>query len=427
MPLTEKDTCTSVVYAVPISSEDNYAANTILATAEQPATAVPLLLANEEAIATAANIIAGGGIAAFPTETVYGLGADASNPDAVARVYHAKGRPGDNPLISHIADLDAFKQLTVDVLDYAHGLIKSFWPGPLTLVAKKSPGLPHWLGGHPNGRAGTIGIRMPSHPIALALIKESGCFIAAPSANKAGTPSPTCAQHVAADFADGSIDFILDGGAVPGGLESTVVDITGPRPVILRPGAITPEMVWKATRIEPLMSKEFYSHIAPRGVSTAAESFITSEPPRAPGMKYRHYAPKAPMTLLVGDEDGIAAYIIQQAAKKLPEGRKMGILLTTQAMERLKAYKPDRFFPKDQNQQCEAVFALLLGDKAAPDTIAKNLYACLRQFDSLGVDEIYAEGLTQDGLGIAIMDRMKKAAEGRVVHVPDKNSFHMHG
>ncbi|MCL2404298.1 MAG: L-threonylcarbamoyladenylate synthase [Defluviitaleaceae bacterium] len=355
-----------------------------------------------EAVSEAAAIIASGGIAAFPTETVYGLGADAFNPTAVARVYAAKGRPGDNPLIMHIADSEVFFRLTEDPPPYARALIKAFWPGPLTLVAKKNRDLPLWVGGHPKGTAGTVGIRMPSHPLALALIKASGCIVAAPSANLAGTPSPTIAAHVAGDFAKGEIDYILDGGAVPGGLESTVVDVTGPAPVVLRPGAITVEMIANATGIkthQPDMhtpSKEAPdSHLAVQENKT---------PPRSPGMKYRHYAPKAPMTLLIGNDSEIAAYI--QGQCKQMYNQRMGILVTDETQAML-----------IQSLQHKHINYITLGPKASLETIAQNLYATLRQFDAIGVDVIFAEGFVQDGIGIAIMDRMTKAAEGRVTYV----------
>ncbi|MCL2527104.1 MAG: L-threonylcarbamoyladenylate synthase [Defluviitaleaceae bacterium] len=349
----------------------------------------------KQAISIAADIISKGGIAAFPTETVYGLGADAANPTAVARIYEAKGRPGDNPLILHVANANDFGKLAANPPAYADALIKAFWPGPLTLVAAKNPSLPDWVGGHPKNIATTIGIRMPSHPMALDLIKATGCYVAAPSANKAGTPSPTCAQHVELDFADGSIDYVLNGGAVPGGLESTVVDVTGDVPVILRPGAITGEMIAQATGLSPIISAEHHDK--------------TAATPRAPGMKYRHYAPKAPMTLLVGEEKGIAAYIKTQLNES--PGRKIGVLVTAQTRSQLEAYNHADLTAKPEY--------ITLGDKTSPETIAKNLYASLRQFDILGVDEIYAEGHAQDGLGIAIMDRMKKAAEGRIIHVPN--------
>jgi len=354
-----------------------------------------IVVSGRTGIATVAKTIAAGGIAAIPTETVYGLGADATNATAVARIYQAKGRPGDNPLILHIAEVDAFWALADCVPDYAQALMDAFWPGPLTLVVKKKPGLPGWLGGHPSRTAATVGVRMPSHPMALAVIRESGCYVAAPSANKAGTPSPTCAEHVAHDFADGSIDYVLDGGAVDCGLESTVVDVTGPEPLILRPGAITAEMVADVTGLTARIYADGTKAISQMADSNSA----LAEAPRAPGMKYRHYAPKAPMTLLVGEEEKIAAYVMGEVDK----GRKTGILLTARTMSRL--------------GDTGTAEKLVLGDKSMPESIARNLYACLRQFDILGVDVIFAESAPEEGLGVAIMDRMKKAAEGRVVYV----------
>jgi len=373
--------------------------------------------AGSEAVTKAAEIIATGGIAAFPTETVYGLGADAFNPTAVAGVYAAKGRPGDNPLIMHIANKSKFFEIAENPPAYANALIKAFWPGPLTLVAKKKPGLPPWVGGHPKGTADTAGIRMPSHSLALALIEKSGCVVAAPSANLAGTPSPTLAEHVATDFVNGEIDFILDGGAVPGGLESTVVDVTGPTPVILRPGAITAKMITEATGLK---TEDYYVNVEPPAPNAPAktsdgcaildspDNAVIPEspmaPPRSPGMKYRHYAPKAPMTLLIGSEASIAKYVQNQYAKS--QNLRTGILVTEET---------EAILCQSLSESSQVKY-ITLGRKASPETIAHNLYAALRKFDTIGVDVIYAEGLPHDGLGIAIMDRMKKAAEGRVVH-----------
>ena len=195
-------------------------------------------------IGQASAIIREGGLVVFPTETVYCLGADAFNSDAVARIYSIKGRPGDNPLILHVAKAEDFKKIAHNPPEYVFALIDAFWPGPLALVVRKNADLPGWVGGHPSGKAETIGIRMPSHSLALALIEESGCVIAAPSANKAGRPSPTSLSHVAEDFPPAEHDlFFLDGGNAEVGLESTVLDITGESPVILRPGAITEEQI----------------------------------------------------------------------------------------------------------------------------------------------------------------------------------------
>jgi len=372
------------------------------------------------AINEAATIITKGGLVAIPTETVYGLGADATNPAAVARIYAAKGRPGDNPLILHIASSDQFSELADNPAPYAYKLMKYFWPGPLTLVVNKKPGLPAWLGCHPEREARTIGIRMPAHPVALSVIEASGCVVAAPSANKAGTPSPTTASHVASDFADGSIDYILDGDAVSCGLESTVVDVTGGVPVILRPGAITAQMITDATGLNAKIASLTKDGTAPL----------------SPGMKYRHYAPKAPMTLLMGSEKDIAAYIIKECECAKDKNRIIGILATTELAALLNedalpavasitevsvsdASSEISISDVPAAETISSAHLLILGHKSDYETIAKNLYANLRQFDTLGVDIIYAQGITLEGFGIAIMDRMKKAAEGRVVHVSD--------
>ena len=344
----------------------------------------------EPEIKRAGEHIRRGGLVAFPTETVYGLGGDAFNPEAVARIYAAKGRPGDNPLILHVCDILSFYDLAESPPDYASALIDAYWPGPLTLVAKKKPSLPPWFGGHPDTRTETIGIRMPSHSIARAFIEESGRIIAAPSANKAGRPSPTTAEHVLEDFSQEKDIMILEGGSAEVGLESTVVDVTGENPVILRPGFVTAGMVAKA--VPHFSNGENFSPFEKCNESTL---------PRSPGMKYRHYAPKAPMTLLSGKPENIAAYTI----KELNQSPCItGILI--QANTR-------RFFP--ENLPDDKAKILISGDDY--QATAHNLFACLRIFDKLGVDRIFAEAVPDSGIGVAIMDRMRKASEGRVIHV----------
>ncbi|MCL1863936.1 MAG: L-threonylcarbamoyladenylate synthase [Defluviitaleaceae bacterium] len=326
-------------------------------------------------ITQAAKLIRKGELVAFPTETVYGLGADAFNADAVARVYSEKGRPGDNPLILHIANKTQFSEIADNPPPYAYELIEAFWPGPLTLVAKKNPLLPTWVGGHPEKTTATVGIRMPSHPVALEFIKEAG-IVAAPSANKSGRPSPTSLAHVLEDFPDIAA---LDGGDSYVGLESTVVDITGDDPVILRPGTITAEKI-----------NEF-------AISTDR---VPQGQPRAPGMKYKHYAPRADMTLVSGNAPDVAAYIFNEC-KKEPHSR-VGVLF------RYRIERGTHLTPQN------AKILMLGGDD---ESMARNLFACLREFDKIGVDKIYAETVCEKGIGVAIMDRMRKAAEGRVIHV----------
>jgi len=340
-----------------------------------------------ETISKAAEIIKNGGLVAFPTETVYGLGADAFNPQAVARVYLAKGRPGDNPLILHIATIEQFLELADSPPPYAMTLIKACWPGPLTLIIKKKPHLPAWVGGHPNKTTQTIGIRMPSHPVAKALLQASNCPIAAPSANKSGRPSPTTTSHVIDDFAaTGELDMILDGENSDIGIESTVVDMTGAYPVILRPGSITAETIWEVTGLKS-------------GTSTAADT----SPPRSPGMKYRHYAPKAPMQILKGEPHNIAAYILKQCTENPSKEHQVGVLVTDSVNNILSGKIP-------QN-----VEMMILGNNN--NDIAQNLFAHLRRFDKLNVKIIYTEAVLDTGIGIAIMDRMLKAAEGNVFEV----------
>jgi L-threonylcarbamoyladenylate synthase len=329
-----------------------------------------------DTIKNAAKIIKDGGIVAFPTETVYGLGANAFNEEAVARVYRVKGRPGDNPLILHINTIEQAASLTDNLSNRVKALIHAFWPGPLTLVLTKTPALPPWIGGHPQNRTQTLAVRSPQNPVARALIEASGCIIAAPSANKAGTPSPTCAAHVLSDFAPGEIDVIIDGDETNIGLESTVVDMTDDLPRILRPGSITVEMI---------------REVAGEAVYDETVTGV----PRSPGQKYRHYAPKAPMTVVTGQPEKIAAVIRSYSNGN----RKTGILATNQT-------KP----------LYDGGCVLSMGDRNDLHGIAQNLYACLRCFDELGVEEIYAEAVPEDGIGRAIMNRMVKAAEGRVMH-----------
>jgi L-threonylcarbamoyladenylate synthase len=358
-------------------------------------------------ITRAAEIIREGGLVAFPTETVYGLGADAFNADAVARIYSEKGRPSDNPLILHIANISDFEKLAHNPPDYAFALIKKFWAGPLTFVAKKNPSLPDRLGCHPQRATETIAVRFPAHLVAQALIKESRCIIAAPSANKSGRPSPTTLAHVREDFP--TIEA-LDGGNATVGLESTVVDITGERPIILRPGFITEEDIFGALPLNPhfffeknrqkTLTGNRDSHKSFEG---ARGDFFKSSPeksrennPRSPGTKYKHYAPRAEMTLVSGEPAKIAEYILNRKEKKI------GVLVREKTCE---------FF---RNRPSNIEFSLLGEDEKE---IAQNLFSRLRECDQLGVEIIFAEAVSEKGLGVAIMDRMRKAAEGRIVNV----------
>ena len=335
-------------------------------------------------IKKAAEIIQNGGLVAFPTETVYGLGADAFDAKAVERIYMAKGRPADNPLILHVANTQQFLDLTSDLPHYAATLMHKYWPGPLTFIAKKKPGLPGWLGGHPSSSTNTIGVRMPSHPVAKAFLEAAGCPVAAPSANKSGRPSPTTARHVKDDFASGDVDYILDGINAKIGIESTVLDITGDYPVILRPGAITREMIEEV-------------------IPVANPADFQTENPRSPGIKYRHYAPKAPMQILSGSPQNIANHILMECNARTSDSERIGVFVTETTKNILAESKPPNVkiitIDNDQN------------------IIAQNLFANLRQFDKLNVSKIYAEAIPSSNIGTAIMDRMLKAAEGSILSV----------
>jgi len=337
-------------------------------------------------ITKAAKIITSGGVVAFPTETVYGLGADAYNALAVERIYAAKGRPADNPLILHVANIKQFVEIADNPPEYAMKLAQAFWPGPLTLVVRKQYHLPSWVGGHPNNSTATVGVRIPKHPVALALLEAAGCPVAAPSANIAGRPSPTSARHVSDDNLD--IDMILDGKIPDIGLESTVVDVTGDSPVILRPGAVTEQMICDTVQ----MSGHF-------GDADASPLTSYSTIPRSPGTKYRHYAPQAPMAILTGSEDNIAEYILSECATH--HDKIVGAYVSKVTYGIIKKKLPSNLFTLIQPNELEK--------------IAQSFFSQLREFDKASVDLIYSESVCDTGIGVAIMDRMQKAAEGRTV------------
>ena len=332
----------------------------------------------------ASRILKAGELVAYPTETVYGLGGDALNPDASHKIYAAKGRPSDNPLIVHIADTASVYELAKEVNDDTKKLMEAFWPGPLTIILNKKDIVPHTT----TGGLGTVAIRMPSHPAAMRLIKESGVFIAAPSANLSGRPSPTTAQHVQQDM-DGRIDMIIDGGAVGIGIESTIVDMTGDRPTILRPGYITPEMIKNIVgdvTIDPAIT----------GMNNALR-------PKAPGMKYTHYAPKGELTIVEGSCEEAAAKIRSLVAEKKAEGYKTAILCDTDNMELY------------DDGVCENVFDA--GTKKNEITVSAGLYSLLRTCDDIGAQYMYSESFEEGDMGYAIMNRLIKAAGHRIIKV----------
>ena len=338
---------------------------------------------DENILKYAGNIINQGGLVAFPTETVYGLGADGLQEHAAKKIYEAKGRPSDNPLILHIAEVESLQELAVDIPDSAYALAKAFWPGPLTMVLKKSSKVPYGT----TGGLDTVAVRMPQDEIALGLIRASGCFIAAPSANTSGRPSPTMAKHVFEDM-EGKLEMILDGGQVGIGIESTIVDLTSETPMILRPGYITKAM------LEQVLGE----------VTTDAAILAKNQDkdfkPKAPGMKYKHYAPKGDLTIFQGDLKKVVAHINELTKDKLSEGEIVGILATEETKD---------CYPEG--------IVKTIGSRQDEESIARGLYAVLRDFDQLQVNVIYGESFDEDGFGQAIMNRLLKAAGYQIVQL----------
>jgi len=334
-------------------------------------------------IRIAASVIRRGDVVAFPTETVYGLGADALNPDAVMKVFKAKNRPADDPLIVHVAIKEDVYRLARSVPKAAERLMAQFWPGPLTLVLKRSRLVPNIT----VAGLDTIAIRMPKNEVALALIRESMTPISAPSANLFGKPSPTTAEHVINDLS-GRIDLILDAGPTEIGVESTVIDMTTPIPQILRPGG---------TPYEKLKSILGEVELHPIAIANRKVRVVKA---RSPGMKHRHYAPDAEMVVVEGEFDKVVRRVQELVSLYVAEGKKVGILSTD---ENLSNYKAD--------------VVKSLGSRNNMATIAKNLFKLLREFDKEKVDIIIAEGIPTQGLGLAVMNRLRRAANFNIVRV----------
>lgn len=375
----------------------------------------------DEELMEAAQVLRGGGLVAFPTETVYGLGGNGLDEDAAEKIYRAKGRPSDNPLILHIAAMEELEPLVEDIPEGARRLAARFWPGPLTMIFPKSKIVPYGT----TGGLDTVAVRMPADPTARRLIALAGVPVAAPSANTSGRPSPTTADHVWQDM-EGKIDLLVDGGPVGIGLESTIVDVSGPVPAILRPGAITREMVEEVlgtVEVDPAVA-------GPMAEGTA---------PKAPGMKYKHYAPKGELTLVRLKEEtvrelrrpGSTLYVqvqsalaafgmslgrpfaqldlesfymarkVDEAARQMEQtGASVGVICTDETMA---VYK--------------TCLKRSIGKRAQADTVAHNLYGVLREMDDLGVQYIYSESFVQDHLGFAVMNRLDKAAGHRILAV----------
>ncbi len=334
-----------------------------------------------DSLALAAEAIRNGDLVAFPTETVYGLGANALNADAVAKIFRAKGRPADNPLIVHVADRETVQEVAATVPEKAELLMQCFWPGPLTLVLPRGNAVPD------NVSCGlsTVGVRIPDHPVAQALIRAAGVPVAAPSANLSGRPSPTNAEHVIEDLA-GRVQIIVDGGETGVGLESTVLDLCADPPVLLRPGGVTAEEL-----------REVIGEVVVDPAVAAAEQV---EAPRSPGMKYTHYAPKAKMVVVEGPMTEMQAKIRDLAYEYEEEGKRVGIMCSI------------------ESRGVYAASAVLeYGSRENLRSIASNLFSALRAFDRYEVDVILAEGVPATGIGLALMNRLRRAAGGRVVSV----------
>lgn len=340
----------------------------------------------EQLLLMAAEIIKKGGLVAFPTETVYGLGGNALDPDASARIYEAKGRPSDNPLIVHIARLEDLEEIAQDIPEKAKILAKRFWPGPLTMIFQKTKKVPYST----TGGLETVAVRMPNHKAALAFIEAAGGFIAAPSANTSGRPSPTIAGHVLEDL-NGAIDLILDGGSVGIGLESTIVDLTVEPPMILRPGYITQEM----------LQEVIGSVVMDPGLLQRGER---EERPKAPGMRYRHYAPKAELSIVEGEQERVIERINEIAKDYMDSGQRVGVIATEETKD---------FY--------HATVVKSIGSREDEEMIARQLYGILREFDEQEVSAIYSEAFETPKMGQAIMNRLLKAAGYRVIYVPGRH------
>ena len=329
-----------------------------------------ILTSNQEDLQIAAKIINNGGTVIFPTETVYGLGANALDSTAVKKIFEAKGRPSDNPLIVHIADINQIYEFVDEFTENAKKLAQAYWPGPMTLVLKKKKVIPNEV----SAGLDTVGIRIPENKIAREFIKESKCPIAAPSANLSGSPSPTTVEHVISDMF-GRVDAIIKGENSQVGLESTVIDVTGEIPVILRPGGITPEMIQKVCGDVKIA----------KGVDGVTDELK----PKSPGMKYKHYAPKCEIILIKNDENLIEN--VKKEANKFVKDETVIICL-----------EQHEEIYKDYNTLC-------IGNDLA--TVATNLFMIFRKCDEIGYKYAIMESVEEEGIGIAIMNRARRAAK----------------
>ena len=373
----------------------------------------------DEELKEAARILRSGGLVAFPTETVYGLGGNALDEDAARKIYAAKGRPSDNPLIAHVSCVEEVEPLVKEIPEAGRKLMEAFWPGPLTMIFPKSEKVPYGT----TGGLDTVAIRMPDDPVANRLIALAGVPVAAPSANTSGRPSPTTADHVWQDM-NGRIDMIIDGGPVGIGVESTIVDVSSAVPAVLRPGAITMEMLEEVlgeVSVDPAILGPLSADVRPK----------------APGMKYKHYAPKADLTLVepgTGTERESGAEQVTGAEQKTGADWNTGAAPETgldetqlQAMirkvrelsrEKIEAGYKVGVICTDESRDCYTDGEVRsIGARKSQASVAHNLYALLREFDDLGVDYIFSESFPKDHLGQAIMNRLSKAAGYKIVKV----------
>ena len=373
----------------------------------------------DEELKEAAGILRSGGLVAFPTETVYGLGGNALDEDAARKIYAAKGRPSDNPLIAHVSCVEEVAPLVKEIPEAGRKLMEAFWPGPLTMIFPKSEKVPYGT----TGGLDTVAIRMPDDPVANRLIALAGVPVAAPSANTSGRPSPTTADHVWQDM-NGRIDMIIDGGPVGIGVESTIVDVSSAVPAVLRPGAITMEMLEEVlgeVSVDPAILGPLSADVRPK----------------APGMKYKHYAPKADLTLVepgTGTERESGAEQVTGAEQKTGADWNTGAAPETgldetqlQAMirkvrelsrEKIEAGYKVGVICTDESRDCYTDGEVRsIGARKSQPSVAHNLYALLREFDDLGVDYIFSESFPKDHLGQAIMNRLSKAAGYKIVKV----------
>lgn len=339
-----------------------------------------LLSPGTETYARASDILKSGGLVAFPTETVYGLGANALDRDAVLSIFAAKGRPADNPLIVHIHDRNQLEPLC-DVPERALPLMDAFWPGPLTILCNRKPVIPDQVtAGLP-----TVAVRMPSHPVARAMLQACDLPVAAPSANSSGRPSPTTAAHVLEDM-NGKIPLIIDGGMCDVGVESTVLDLCHGEPVILRPGGITREMISRVLNCEVTVA------------GSVLRPLRENEKALSPGMRYRHYAPRAVVTLVQGPEDRVVPLLQKLCREQEARGKKACVLCFSEHVARLSSCRPHD-----------------IGSSASPSEIAHRLFDILRRLDEEGMEMVFSEVVPPEGVGLAVMNRLGRAASFRTI------------